>query len=148
MTKTLKFLLVILIFSACMGTTQNSGDPVVYAEENDPELEQARQDALANLDDFLSLFEKYKTDTTKQFSIKTDFVENGEHEHMWVSVVESDSSHFRGYLGNDPQIVSNVSYGDWISVEHKDIEDWIIYHTLNDSMQGGYSVKVFQSREQ
>jgi uncharacterized protein YegJ (DUF2314 family) len=142
---------IFLIFFAlmsCGGQPTKTNDPVVYAESNDPELEQAKKDALNNLDYFIKSFNEHSNDTIFQYSIKADFIDYGQHEHMWVSLNKIDKEQFKGYLGNDPQIVKNIKYGDLITITKSQIEDWIIFDSKTNNMEGGYSVKVLQKREQ
>lgn len=145
--KSLGFIAVLTTLMSCGGQSAKT-DPVVYAESDDPELLQARQDALDNLDYFIGSFNEHSHDTTFQYSLKADFIDNGQHEHMWISLMKIDNEQFTGYLGNNPQIVKNVKYGDMITIARSQIEDWIIVDTKSNNMEGGYSVKVLQKLEQ
>lgn len=143
------FLLFFAFFTlmSCTGQTTKTNDPVLYAESDDPELEQARKDALNNLDYFIQSFNEHSNDTKFKYSLKADFIDNGQHEHMWVSLEIIDKEQFKGYLGNEPQIVKNVKFGELITITKSQIEDWLIFDTKTNNMEGGYSVKVLQKRE-
>jgi uncharacterized protein YegJ (DUF2314 family) len=132
---------------ACKENSTKSVDPIVYAESNDPELEKAKMEALASINHFVSSYKLHSLDTLYQYSLKIDFNDKGNHEHMWVEVKDIDGDEYTGILGNDPQVVTNVKYGDRVMVTKDKIEDWLIYNVNKDSMEGGYSVKVFQSRQ-
>lgn len=144
----ISFLLIVLcILISCNGQSVKSNDPVVFAQAQDPELEKAKQDALLKLDYFIKSFNTHINDTTYQYSLKVDFIDNGEHEHMWISLNRIENGQFIGFLGNEPQIVKNIKYGDWVKITKDQIEDWIIVDIKTDSMEGGYSVKVLQKRQ-
>lgn len=139
-------LISIVVLLSCGRSSKNTNDPISFAPTNDPELAKATEEALSKLDYFVESFQKHKRDTTYQYSLKSDFVENGEHEHMWISVTAIDSGQFLGTLANEPGIVKNIQYGDFVKLSKNQIEDWVIMN--GDNMEGGYSVAVFQKREQ
>jgi len=146
--KRLFFILLLIPFlSSCGGKSNKTNVPVVEALANDPELEQAQKEALANLDYFLKTFETNTKDTSFSFSLKADFIENDEHEHMWISFNKMENGQFQGYLENDPQILKNIKYGDLVKLKKEQIEDWIIFNSKDNKMEGGYSTKVFLERE-
>ena len=53
-----------------------------------------------------------------------------------------EDDQFYGYLENDPQIMKNVKYGDLVELKKEQIEDWIIFNTKDNKMEGGYSTKI------
>jgi uncharacterized protein YegJ (DUF2314 family) len=141
----LSFLFVALLFS-CNTKRQNADDPLVYAEANDPELEQAKNDALAKLDYFINSFNAHPNDSTRFYSVKADFVEDETHEHMWIELSYIEGDQFKGVLGNDPENLTHLQMGDTITISRKDIEDWIITDDNSEDFEGGFSIKVFQKR--
>ena len=145
--QTIFLLIATCILISCSGQNTKSSDPVVYANAKDPELEKAKQDALSKLDYFINSFNVHSKDTTYQYSLKIDFIDNGEHEHMWISLNKIMNGQFQGLLGNDPQIIKNIKFGDIVKVTKDQIEDWIIMDTKTNTWEGGYSVKVLQKRQ-
>jgi uncharacterized protein YegJ (DUF2314 family) len=141
-------LITACLISSCGGQSTKSKDPIVYAEGNDPELEQAKKDALSTLDYFMKTFNIHSSDTAFHFSLKADFIDNGEHEHMWISLNKIENAKFQGLLGNEPQIIKNIKYGDLVTISRDQIEDWIILDTKTNNWEGGYSVKILQKRQQ
>jgi uncharacterized protein YegJ (DUF2314 family) len=148
MKKSFLLLITTCLLISCGGQTKKPDDPVVFAAANDPELEQAKKDALSTLNYFIKSFNSHSSDTTFSFSLKADFVDNGEHEHMWISLIKIENEKFQGFLGNEPQIIKNIKFGDLTIISKDQIEDWIIFNTKTNNFEGGYSAKVLQKREQ
>ncbi len=148
MKKTTFLLILLSFFLSCKEKTEKTEktvDPVVYAESNDRELEDAKNQALSRLDYFINSFKKKNNDSTYIFSIKIDFIENDQHEHMWITIDRIENNKFFGVLDNDPETIKNYKLGDRITVKKEQIEDWAIM--TNNEMEGGYSVKVLQKRQ-
>ncbi len=93
------------ILISCDGQTNKTNDPIVYAKSGDPELEKAKQEALSNLDYFITSFQSNSNDTILEYYVKMDFIDNGEHEHMWVYVSKYANEEFYGFLANEPEII-------------------------------------------
>jgi uncharacterized protein YegJ (DUF2314 family) len=146
--KTTLLLITTCFLISCSGQSTKSKDPIVYAQAKDPELEQAKRDAISTLDYFIKSFNSLSSDTTHHFSLKADFIDNGEHEHMWISLNRIENENFQGKLGNDPQIIKNIKYGDLVKITRDQIEDWIILDTKTNKWEGGFSAKVLQKRQQ
>ena len=138
---------VACILISCNGQSTKSKNSIVYAESNDPELEKAKQDALSNLDSFIESYNAHSSDLVYEYYLKIDFIDNEEHEHMWVLVNKIENEQFEGVLSNEPQIIKNIKFGDLVKIKRDQIEDWIIMNTETDEMEGGYSVKVLQNRK-
>ena len=146
--KLIAFLLITsAIIISCNRKTSKTDDPTVTAPANDPELEMAKNKAQSNLAVFVNSFQEHSNDTVYEYAIKADFTQNGEHEHMWISVSKINNDQFIGTLGNDPQFITNMKFGDPITLTKKQIEDWMIMNNNTNEMEGGYSVKVLQSRQ-
>lgn len=143
---TFLFIAILLIVS-CGRHSSKTNDPVVFAQADDPELEQARIEAINSLDYFIKSFSDHRSDSIFNFSVKADFVDNGQHEFMWIDLKKIENELFIGYLGNEPQIIKNVKYGELISIEKSQIEDWIIVDSGTNTWEGGFSVKVLMKRK-
>ena len=125
----------------------NPNDPIVYRQENDPELEEAREDALSTLDYFVNSFNSYSSDSSYVYSIKTEFIEQGQSEHMWLSLLKIRGNYFQGVLNNDPEKLKEIKFGDTVSIRRHQIEDWLIYNSKNKKTEGGYSISVLEARQ-
>jgi Uncharacterized protein conserved in bacteria len=147
--KQIIFLLAVAcILVSCNGQSTKSKSSIVFAEANDPELEKAKQDALSTLDSFIKSYNEHSNSSIYEYYLKVDFIDGEEHEHMWISVNKIENGQFEGTLANEPEVIKNIKLGDSVKIEKEQIEDWIIVDTETDEMEGGYSVKVLQEREQ
>ena len=135
------------VLISCSGQTNKTIDPIIYAESEDPELEKAKQEALSNLDYFIESFQSNPTDTIMEYYVKMDFIDNGEHEHMWVFVSKYENEEFSGYLANEPEIVKNLKNGQPLEVTKEQIEDWVILDTRTGKKEGDYSSKVLLNQD-
>lgn len=140
------YLFIVFLLISCGRPSSKSNDPVFYAEADDPELLQARDEALKSLDYFISSFSEHCSDSILNYCVKADFVDNGQHEHMWIDLEKIENDQFIGYLDNEPQMVKHVNYGDSISINKGQIEDWLIVDSRTNQYEGGFSAKVFQNR--
>jgi uncharacterized protein YegJ (DUF2314 family) len=147
MRKSFLLLIIACTLIACGGESKKSKDPVIFANANDSELEQAKKDALSTLNYFIKTFNSHSSDTTYSFSIKADFVDNEIHEHMWISLNKIENERFQGILGNEPQTIKNFKYGDLTTILKGQIEDWMIFNNRTKDFEGGYSTKVFLKRQ-
>lgn len=66
---------------------------------------------------------------------------------MWISLDEIKDEKYSEILGNQPQILKNFKYGDSVTVERKQIEDWLIVNTTTKQWEGGYLIKVLHDRK-
>ena len=135
------------VLISCGGQTNKTNDPIVYAKSGDPELEKAKLDALSNLDYFIKSFQSNSNDTIFEYYVKMDFIDNGEHEHMWLFVSKYVNDAFFGFLANEPEIVKNVKNGQPLEVTKDLIEDWVILDSRTGKKEGDYSSKVLLNQE-
>ena len=139
-------LIIACVLISCNRQSPKSNDLIVQAPSQDPELEKAKQDALLNFDSFIKSYNTHSNDLNYYYYLKTDFIDDGEHEHMWILVNKIENERFEGTLDNEPITVKNVKFGDLIKITKDQIEDWIIVDTETDKQEGGYSVKVLNNR--
>jgi uncharacterized protein YegJ (DUF2314 family) len=147
MRKSFLLLIIACILVACGGQSKRTKDPVIMANAKDSELEQAKREALSTLNYFIKTYNSQSADTNFDFSIKADFVDNGVHEHMWISLNKIENEMFQGILGNEPQTINNIKYGDLTTIYRDQIEDWMIFNNKTKNFEGGYSTKVLLKRQ-
>jgi uncharacterized protein YegJ (DUF2314 family) len=68
----------------------------------------------------------------------------GEHEHIWLTDVWYGGDGFRAKVGNVPQKVEDVRFGEEVTVGIEDVTDWMIVE--DGVLLGGYTVRVLRSR--
>ena len=79
-----------------------------------------------------------------EFYVKKRFDQGDRSEHIWIANPRVDGTEFVGAVGNDPQIVTNISCGDEARVEFDQISDWMV--TKGDDMVGGFTVDILMRR--
>ncbi|RWC96228.1 MAG: DUF2314 domain-containing protein [Mesorhizobium sp.] len=114
-------------------------DKTVMVRSDDPEMTAAIEQARASLDDFLALSEAPPPGTDK-FKLKVMIVDGDATEHFWVIPFKRTASGFAGILANEPEIVQNVVYGQYIEFSRDDISDW--GYTRDGHQVGSYTVCV------
>ncbi len=57
---------------------------------------------------------------------------------MWLSDVVHKDGQFMGNIGNDPDSVSSVAFGDEVTYAKGDISDWM--YIEGNRLVGGYTI--------
>ena len=115
--------------------------PVIAMKDDDLELLAAAKEARDRWSEFIAAFTGRKPGDN-QYSVKAPFSENGITEWIWVSPTEISDTTVTGTLGNDPNELQGIKYGDQVTVPIDQISDWIYF--ANGDMIGGFSIKVLQ----
>lgn len=142
--KVLIFLLMTLPLSAADVIEKAEKDEVFLVEKDNPDMLQAYKKARSSLHTFLA---KYEESTAKDaFFIKVKITENDNTEYFWLNpiTIKGDNS-FVGSLSNEPQLVTNVVYGESISFSKADIYDWMYYE--NNKMYGNFTACALLKKE-
>ena len=121
------------------GVKDGGMSTLVTVEEDDPDVEKAILTARKTVDDFIKRFE-HPQSGDENFSVKKEFKDNGQSEHIWITEISYKNGVFSGQVGNEPQLVSNVRFGETVSVHRKEISDWM--WLTNGKMHGGYTVRA------
>ena len=111
------------LLSACALAGPPKGDKVVTTKQSDPDMEAARQKALATLDSFLATAAKPPADTS-DFKLKVAVKDGRITEHFWVIPFAVTPQGFEGTLANEPELVHTVALGQVIKFTRADISDW------------------------
>lgn len=118
----------------------DSVDPVINYEADDPAMNKAIADARAHLSVFDA--ELARRAPGKQFSVKKPFPKaDGGNEHMWLIDVKAIDGGFDGRLDNDPESVPTAKIGERYTVKRDELSDWMV---IDDQgrMFGAYTVRV------
>lgn len=121
---------------------------VTQVEDNDKEINQAIDKAKNTFDAFKKVFiENQTTDKYTDFAIKEGFpTSDGGKEHMWVSELTFDGTNLVGILVNEPTNITNLQYGDTITIKKDMISDWVYTDKASNLTYGGYTMRVFVDR--
>jgi uncharacterized protein YegJ (DUF2314 family) len=131
-----------LLVLSCSKTTP-SDDPMVVVDSSDKEMNAAIDQARKSVQQFVAALQSPKADQSA-FSIKKQFNQGSSGEHIWLTDVTFDGKTFHGKVGNDPEIVKNIKFGDDAVVNKDEISDWMFIE--NGKLVGGYTLKVIYSR--
>jgi uncharacterized protein YegJ (DUF2314 family) len=120
-----------------------SPDRIIAVPRDDDEMNAAMARARATVDRFIGALRKPKR-SQEQFSFKLPIADGDETEHFWASDVSYDGRAFHGRIGNDPEVVKNVKFGDPVRATPGQISDWM--YVDDGRLVGGYTVRVLRNR--
>jgi len=116
---------------------------IQFKEKDDPQILSAKIEAQSKINAFIDALQTLDIPPDTYFSVKTPFEEDGIVEHMWVDITSYKDGVFVGTLGNDPEFIKKLKLGDPISVQRSDVEDWLVYNSVDKKHIGGFSFKAF-----
>jgi len=146
------FVIICLGFAvSCLGQTkveQNVEFKSVSLEAGDSTFLALKDTAQKYISVFIDSLKQHGRDNVNySFSIKSDFVENGVHEHMWSQVFLSDKNLLRGVFIDSPFKLKNIKKGDKVTVKLSDVEDWLMEDLKRNTKKGYFSEKYLDSKE-
>ncbi len=84
---------------------------------------------------------KHPAPGQEDFEVKKAFTEGNQVEHIWISDVQIVGHHlFQGRVDNQPRKITGVKVGQIVTVNPKEISDWL--YVDNGNLVGGYTVRV------
>jgi uncharacterized protein YegJ (DUF2314 family) len=121
-----------------------SSDPIVKFSEDDVEMNNAIRQAQETLPLFIKALQS-PTDTQTAFLVKARFPydEPDNYEHMWINELAYTGDVFEGTLANEPVYVTEIRFGDRVTVKIEDISDWMIID--DHRMLGGFTLHVIRN---
>jgi len=131
-----------LFFTSC-SKPASSDDPVVDVDSSDKEMNGAIDQSRKSVQQFIAALQS-PTASQSAFSVKKRFDQGKKGEHIWLTDVTFDGKNFHGKVGNDPEEVNNVKFGDDAVVGQDEISDWMFID--NGKLVGGYTLRVLYSR--
>lgn len=128
-------LLVVLVMaiSACGG---GKPDTLVEGGYSEAEMASAIARARKEVDVFISTFESRDG---SDFAVKVPIEDGDKTEHFWLTDISYGDDEFEGKIGNDPGVVSNVSFGQVVKVPKREISDWLFMR--GGKMHGNYTLR-------
>lgn len=136
--------LILLCFISCKDSDkiERENQPDIYGVDgNDKEMNEAIEKANKTLADFNSALLNPEIEVK---SLKVKFQNETDVEHIWLSDVTFKDGKYSGIIDNEPEYIKNHQIGETISVDNKDISDWM--YIENGKLFGGYTIKVIRSR--
>lgn len=73
------------------------------------------------------------------WSVKVPIADGEKVEHFWLTSIAYKDGQFTGLVGNDPGVVSNVSFGDERTVSWSQISDWMFVR--DGKIHGNYTMR-------
>ena len=75
----------------------------------------------------------------EDFAVKAPIRDGDNVEHFWLSDVVYRDGEFQGTIGNDPGIVTNVTFGQSWTIKKAEISDWMFMR--GGKMYGNYTMR-------
>jgi len=136
--------LLALCFISCKNSNklERENQPAIYdVEGSDKEMNTAIENANQTLADFNTALLNPEIEVK---SLKVKFQNETDAEHIWLSNVEFKNGQYIGVLDNEPEYVKDYKLGDTVTVENKNISDWM--YIENGKLFGGYTIRVLRNR--
>jgi uncharacterized protein YegJ (DUF2314 family) len=115
----------------------------VYGITHDAAMEAAMARARETLPTFRSYLPR-AAEGEVFAELKARFEQNGETEHMWVTDVSYKGGEYHGTLASTPVGLTNVSYGDPVTIGPDEVSDWVVVAEDN-VMLGGFTIFVIRA---
>lgn len=134
--------LVALVALALAGCgKKHPADKVTYVADDDPRMNAAMDKARSTVRTFTAALQSPKAGQSA-FSIKMEFTDGGNTEHMWLTPVTYDGTKFTGTVNNEPEKVKSVKMGQEVTVASDKISDWM--YIENRKLVGGETLRVLR----
>lgn len=118
-------------------------DRVTDVADDDPQMNAAIETARKSVDTFIAVLKSPKPGQI-EFSVKMEFIDGEDSEHMWLTPVSFDGKNFQGTVSNDPRDVRTVKLGQKVSVAPDQISDWM--YIDNGKLVGGFTSRVLRDK--
>lgn len=118
--------------------TASSSDPTVRVEAGNPEMEAAFRKGRETLPRFWNVLAN-PTNGESDFAVKVPLKQDGHVEYFWVESPNRTGTQVTGRIGNDPEFVKRVSFGDTIEFAESEIVDWM--YMRNGKLHGNYTMR-------
>ena len=132
----MKQVLLILLLVACSACSNGKPDTLVEGGYNETEMADAIARAKSEVESFIVALESRDG---SDFAVKVPIQDGDDTEHFWLTDLSYRDGHFEGKIGNDPGVVSNVSFGQTIRIRKDEISDWLLMR--EGKMHGNYTMR-------
>jgi uncharacterized protein YegJ (DUF2314 family) len=117
--------------------------PLISFADDDEEMNDAMAKARETVDEFIVALGDPQPSQT-DFSIKVGFRDAHGNEYICLNNVTYHDGVFHGTIGNEPETVRSVRYGEPVTVAKDQIGDWM--YIDDGKLIGGYTMRVMRSR--
>lgn len=114
------------------------GQMVATVKTGDPDMSVAMDAAAAQIPYFIDVLDHYPA--VREYSVKVRIEDAENVEYFWLENTRWEGGLFHGTLGNEPTRVSNVAYGQAMSVSPAEVRDW--YYLWEGKMRGNYTLRA------
>jgi len=116
---------------------------IMSFEDDDKEMNSAMEEARKNVETFIVAVSSPKM-AQSHHSVKVGFRDEHGNEYIWLNDVRYRDGVFIGTIGNIPQTVRSVHFGDPVTVSAEKIADWM--YLESQKLIGGYTMRVMRDR--
>jgi uncharacterized protein YegJ (DUF2314 family) len=132
----MKRALLMILFMALSACGGGKPDTLVEGGYSETEMADAIARARKEVDTFIATLESRDG---SDFAVKAPIQDGVQTEHFWLTDLSYQAGEFEGKIGNEPGIVSNVSFGQIVKVRKEDISDWLFMR--GGKMHGNYTIR-------
>jgi uncharacterized protein YegJ (DUF2314 family) len=116
----------LLGLAACGGSKSGSEDAVTTVADNDPAVIAARNEAQERWQQFEKSFrDEPKLVHSVLVGLPT---KDGGTERLWIEVTGISGPSIKGTIANDPHYDIGLKFGDQVSLELSQVEDWAVWN--------------------
>jgi uncharacterized protein YegJ (DUF2314 family) len=139
-------LLAALVGASCGGGDEAAETNVVALAEDDPKIAAAKEEAQRRWPEFEASVRAATPGA--EHAVKVAFpTEDGSREHLWVQVTAIDGESVRGTIDNEPIADIGHEYGDPVTVQRAEVEDWIVREN-GEIAKGYFSEEAVESGDE
>lgn len=117
----------------------DTAPPYIEVPKNHAAMHAAVIQARKTVGQFIAAL-KHPAPGQTDFEIKKPFIQNGQIEHIWLSDVQLTGNRFQARIDNQPHKIQGLKLGQVVSVDPKEISDWL--YIDHGNLVGGYTVRV------
>lgn len=136
MKSILSILAACLVIACCCSCSQSSPSTLVHGGYDEVAMEAAIDRARSEVDQFIA---ELSSPTGDSHAVKAPIEDGDETEHFWLTDVTYSDGQFKGLIGNDPGVVTNVTYGQSWEISKDEISDWL--YMRDGKMYGNYTLR-------
>jgi len=120
-------------------------DETYWLPKGDPDMAAAMRKARETLPAFLAL-SRAPHPSASNFAVKVGVRDKNRDivEYFWITDFVEKDGRFSGQIGNDPDTVDSVKFGDTISFDQEEIVDWL--YLDGRRIKGNYTICVMLKR--